>query len=65
MFQAVESPVEDDERVTLLKLRNSFLYNISSCITGRFVHPDEHTYYAVQMKENMVQVKLHKPSLIP
>ena len=63
MFQAVESPFEDDERVILLELRNSFLYNVSSCITDRFVHPSEHTCYDVQMKENMVQVKLHKQSL--
>ena len=39
VFQALESPVEDDERVALLKLRNSFLHNVSSCISGRFCSP--------------------------
>ena len=36
VFQAIESPVADDERMTLLDLRNSFLHNVSSCITGWF-----------------------------
>ena len=34
VFQAIEGPVEDNEREELSKLRTNFLNNVSTCITG-------------------------------
>ena len=34
VFQAIEGPVEDNEREELSKLRTNFLNNVSHCISG-------------------------------